>query len=57
MLQQVRMSDGTLLGVPGIVPKLSRTPGAHRLDAPTLGQDTQAVLDALAQGKGVASPA
>jgi formyl-CoA transferase len=30
--------------VPGIVPKLSLTPGSHRRNAPTLGQDTDAVL-------------
>jgi formyl-CoA transferase len=30
--------------VPGIVPKLSRTPGVHRRNAPALGQDTDAVL-------------
>jgi formyl-CoA transferase len=30
--------------VPGIVPKLSRTPGGHRRNAPALGQDTDAVL-------------
>jgi len=44
MLQHVRMSDGTDLMVPGIVPKLSRTPGHHRRNAPTLGQDTDDVL-------------
>lgn len=44
MLQNVRMSDGTDLMVPGIVPKLSRTPGNHRRNAPTLGQDTDDVL-------------
>jgi formyl-CoA transferase len=44
MLQTVRMSDGTDLTVPGIVPKLSRTPGSHRRNAPTLGQDSDAVL-------------
>jgi formyl-CoA transferase len=44
MLQNVRMSDGTDLMVPGIVPKLSRTPGNHRRNAPTLGQDTDEVL-------------
>jgi len=44
MLQTVRMDDGTQLAVPGIVPKLSLTPGAHRRNAPTLGQDTDAVL-------------
>jgi len=44
MLQSVRMSDGSELTVPGIVPKLSRTPGSHRRNAPTLGQDSDAVL-------------
>jgi formyl-CoA transferase len=38
------MSDGSNLMVPGIVPKLSRTPGNHRRNAPTLGQDTDDVL-------------
>ena len=36
--------DGSELLVPGIVPKLSRTPGGHHRDAPALGQDTDAVL-------------
>jgi formyl-CoA transferase len=44
MLQQVRMDDGSTLAVPGVVPKLSLTPGGHRRNAPTLGQDTDAVL-------------
>ena len=44
MLAEVSMSDGSLLKVPGMVPKLSRTPGQHRRNAPTLGQDTDAVL-------------
>ena len=44
MLQQVTMPDGTLLAVPGFVPKLSATPGGHRRNAPTLGQDSDAVL-------------
>jgi formyl-CoA transferase len=44
MLQEVRMEDGTRLAVPGFVPKLSATPGSHRRNAPTLGQDTDAVL-------------
>jgi formyl-CoA transferase len=47
MLQSVKMADGSALIVPGIVPKLSRTPGGHWRDAPALGQHTQAVLDAL----------
>jgi formyl-CoA transferase len=44
MLQEVQMDDGSTLTVPGIVPKLSRTPGSHRRNAPTLGQDSDAVL-------------
>jgi formyl-CoA transferase len=40
----VTLADGTPVAVPGFVPKLSRTPGGHRRNAPTLGQDTEAVL-------------
>jgi len=47
MLAEVSMSDGSLLKVPGMVPKLSRTPGQHRRNAPSLGQDTDAVLSDL----------
>ena len=47
MLDSLRMDDGTMLAVPGIVPKLSATPGGHRRNAPTLGQDTDAVLREL----------
>lgn len=44
MLQKVRMEDGSEMAVPGIVPKLSRTPGGQHRNAPALGQDTDAVL-------------
>jgi formyl-CoA transferase len=44
MVEGLRMEDGTELAVPGIVPKLSRTPGEHRRQAPSIGQDTDAVL-------------
>jgi formyl-CoA transferase len=44
MLQEVSMDDGSLLAVPGVVPKLSLTPGGHRRNAPRLGEDTDAVL-------------
>jgi formyl-CoA transferase len=44
MLAKVQMGDGSDVLVPGIVPKLSRTPGNHRRNAPDLGQDTHAVL-------------
>jgi formyl-CoA transferase len=47
MLQRVEMDDGSLLAVPGIVPKLSLTPGRHQRNAPALGQDTDTVLGEL----------
>lgn len=47
MLDELRMEDGSLLTVPGIVPKLSRTPGGHRRNAPQIGQDTDAVLSEM----------
>ena len=47
MLQQVAMADGSHLTVPGIVPKLSRTPGGHRRNAPDLGQDTDRILSEM----------
>ena len=49
MLLPVTLADGSTLSVPGIVPKLSRTPGGHRSNAPALGEDTDAVLAELAQ--------
>jgi formyl-CoA transferase len=33
--------------VPGIVPKLSRTPGGQHRQAPRLGQDSEAVMREL----------
>jgi formyl-CoA transferase len=48
MLDSLEMDDGSTLAVPGIVPKLSRTPGRHRRNAPQLGQDNAAVLAELA---------
>jgi formyl-CoA transferase len=44
MLEKVRMEDGTELSVPGVVPKLSRSPGSRDRVAPRLGQDTEKVL-------------
>jgi formyl-CoA transferase len=41
------LSDGTPCQVPGIVPKLSATPGGIERPAPALGQDTGQVLDEL----------
>jgi formyl-CoA transferase len=47
MLDSVQMDDGSTLAVPGIVPKLSVTPGRHHRNAPTIGQDTDEVLREL----------
>lgn len=47
MLQQIQMDDGSTLQVPGIVPKLSLTPGNHHRNAPSLGQDSDAILREL----------
>jgi formyl-CoA transferase len=44
MIQQISMHDGTTLSVPGVIPKLSRTPGSLGRNAPDIGQDTVNVL-------------
>jgi formyl-CoA transferase len=44
MLLEQTTRDGYTLEVPGIVPKLSATPGSIRSSAPGLGDDTDAVL-------------
>ena len=46
MIRQVRLKDGTPLKVPGIVPKLSATPGDIEWSGPELGEHTAAVLAA-----------
>jgi formyl-CoA transferase len=43
--------DGWSLDVPGVVPKLSGTPGTLRSPAPRLGEDTDAVLRELGLGE------
>ncbi|HNW64000.1 MAG TPA: CoA transferase [Piscinibacter sp.] len=47
MIERITSADGLSLEVPGIVPKLSLTPGAITRRAPTLGEDTEAVLSRL----------
>jgi formyl-CoA transferase len=44
MILEARLPDGQMIEVPGIVPKLSLTPGRVRRAAPALGADTEAVL-------------
>ena len=46
MIERITTADGLSLDVPGVVPKLSLTPGRIDRLAPTLGQDTDAVLSA-----------
>ncbi|MBO9680126.1 MAG: CoA transferase [Acidovorax sp.] len=62
MLLTQATRDGYSVTVPGVVPKLSATPGTVRTSAPRLGDDTDAVLAeagltpeqiALLRGKGV----
>ncbi|AVL70786.1 formyl-CoA transferase [Oligella urethralis] len=47
MLIQGELEDGTAVTLPGILPKLSKTPGGVERKAPTLGQDTDEVLLSL----------
>jgi formyl-CoA transferase len=49
MLQDITLADGSRLTLPGIVPKLSRTPGSHRRNAPEIGQDNDEILSTLAR--------
>jgi formyl-CoA transferase len=44
MLEQHALEDGTPITLPGIVPKLSRDPGATRWLGPRLGEHTREVL-------------
>ena len=46
MIQQVTTAEGFKVEVPGIVPKLSLTPGAITRRAPMLGEDNDAVINA-----------
>ncbi len=47
MLIDGELEDGTPVTLPGILPKLSETPGDVRRRAPVLGQDTEQILDKL----------
>ena len=44
MILQQTTRDGDTVEVPGIVPKLSATPGTVRSSAPHVGDDTESVL-------------
>jgi formyl-CoA transferase len=47
MIERVTTADGLALDVPGVVPRLSLTPGRIGHPAPMLGEQTQVVLAAL----------
>jgi formyl-CoA transferase len=51
MIQEMIAGDGEPLKVPGIVPKLSATPGAIRRAAPKLGEHTEEVLKEFGYGE------
>lgn len=47
MILEAKLPDGSMVHVPGIVPKLSDTPGQISREAPTLGQHNTEILTAL----------
>ena len=47
MIIAQQMLDGSVLHVPGIVPKLSRTPGRISRQAPEVGQDNREILQEI----------
>ena len=46
-IQNIQMRDGTPLDVPGVIPKLSRTPGSIKTLAPDIGQNTDEILKGI----------
>ena len=44
MIQSITLDDGTKLNVPGVVPKLSKTPGRVSGRGPTLGEHNREIL-------------
>jgi formyl-CoA transferase len=43
-IETIKMRDGSSVDVPGVIPKLSRTPGSIKTLAPEIGQNTDEVL-------------
>ena len=52
MIQQFTLADGKPLKLPGIVPRLSDTPGTTKWVGPALGEHTAEVLSALGYSAG-----
>ena len=47
IIEIIKMKDGSALQVPGIVPKLSRTPGSIKSLAPEVGEQTDQILSEI----------
>jgi formyl-CoA transferase len=52
MIEQWRLPDGRPMKIPGVVPKLSATPGGTRWLGPALGAHTDEVLSGLGYDAG-----
>lgn len=46
-IQTIQMKDGSKVDVPGVFPKLSRTPGSIKTLAPDIGQNTDEILKSI----------
>ena len=46
-IQTIQMQDGSKLDVPGVIPKLSRTPGSIKTLAPDIGENTDEILQSI----------
>ncbi|REK65278.1 MAG: carnitine dehydratase [Brevibacillus sp.] len=47
MLEEIRLPDGETVLFPGVVPKLSETPGGHEWVGPRLGEHNEEILKGL----------
>ncbi len=46
-IQTIQMNDGSKVDVPGVITKLSRTPGSIKTLAPDIGQNTDEILKSI----------
>lgn len=46
-IETIQMHDGSKLDVPGVIPKLSRTPGSIKTLAPSIGENTDEILRSI----------